>query len=417
MVTWPACRIRPGIPDIVFGVVLVFVLIHGRKLLCDPGTFWHARLGREIARTGAVPHLDVLAFTRNNVPWVDQSWAFDLGLASLQSRWGWTATIALAAVGLATLYAVLARGLIADGYPPLIATVVSLLAAWIGTIHFLIRPHLLTFVFVYWTLRACQAQHRRGGWAIASLPIAMVLWANLHGGFLAGPLIVATAAVGHAISSPWNRATAMNLAKFAVVLLICIVAPLCNPYGIDLYRHVALFTSGAASLTMEFGPMPFGQGQARVFEWVLLALIAIPTLTAGRMDRYNLAHALVWLHLALVSVRHAPLFALAVAPGLAQSLGGLAPAGNQAECNSPRWSIWPAISGLAVLLAAFLGVKFVGVDPKVFPLEAMPTLDRQPAQARLFHEMDWGGMIESECEPARQAFIDDRCEPLRQERD
>ena len=38
--------------------------------------------------------------------------------------------------------------------------------AAVGSIHFLIRPHLFTFGFVYLTLRACQRQHERGGRAV-----------------------------------------------------------------------------------------------------------------------------------------------------------------------------------------------------------------------------------------------------------
>src|SRR5512135_180423 len=75
-------RFVPGAPDLVFGLVLVSVMIGGSTgLLNDPGTCWHLRLGREIARTGAVPRFDTLTYTRDHVAWVDQSWAFDLGLA------------------------------------------------------------------------------------------------------------------------------------------------------------------------------------------------------------------------------------------------------------------------------------------------------------------------------------------------
>ena len=304
MACLPRFRFRLGVPDLVFGIVLVTILSGSVQLLNDPGTFWHARLGREIARTGDVPRLDVLTFTRDHAPWIDQSWAFDWGLAAVVDRWGWSAAVALAALGLAALYGIMARGLIRDGTSPLIAFSVTLFAAWVGTIHFLIRPHLFTFGFFYWTLRSCQMQHKRGGWAIASLPLVMVLWANVHGGFLAGLVIVGTAAVAHAISGSWDQARRVNLARFAGIFLLCSLAPLINPYGVGLYRHVGQFVSGAASLTLEFQPIQFGQGQARLVEWVLLALIAIPTFSSRRMDRYNLAHALVWLHLALVSVRH-----------------------------------------------------------------------------------------------------------------
>ena len=49
-------RFAPGVPDLVFGLVLVSVLVGGRfRLLNDPGTLWHLRLGREILRTGDGP--------------------------------------------------------------------------------------------------------------------------------------------------------------------------------------------------------------------------------------------------------------------------------------------------------------------------------------------------------------------------
>ena len=51
-----------------------------------------------------------------------------------------------------------------------------------------------------------RAYHQRGSRAVWTVPLIMVAWANLHGGFLAGPVIVATAAVGHAVSGPWDQA-------------------------------------------------------------------------------------------------------------------------------------------------------------------------------------------------------------------
>ncbi len=125
--------------------------------------------------------------------------------------WGWSAAIALASLGLAALFAVMARDLVRDGISPVVAVVVALLASCISAIHFLIRPHLFTFAFVYLTFRACQKQHRQGGWAVALVPIYTAMLANLHGGFVALPVIVATAALGHAISGAWDAdATAQH---------------------------------------------------------------------------------------------------------------------------------------------------------------------------------------------------------------
>src|SRR5262249_4819228 len=151
------------------------------------------------------------------------------------------------------------RGLVRDGISPLVAVVVAILAVAVGSIHFLIRPHLLTFGFVYLTLRACQEQHEHGGWGIFVVPIYTAILANLHGGFVALPVIMATAGVGHAISGPWNASRRGNLMKFATALGASGLSALANPYGFGLYRHVGhlLVSSGVTSLIVEYQPAPF----------------------------------------------------------------------------------------------------------------------------------------------------------------
>lgn len=404
---------RPGVPDAVFALVLVLVGVGGGGgLLNDPGTYWHLRLGRDILRTGEVPRFDTFTFTRGGAAWVDQSWAFDAALAAVVDRWGWTGAIAATALGLAALYGSLARGLLRDGVSPLAAVASTVLAMGVGAPHFLVRPHLLTLAFVLWTLRICRAYHHRGGRMIWSLPALMVIWANVHGGFLAGPLIVATAGLGHALSGKWDESRRGRLAVFAKVLALSSLAPLVNPYGFGLYRHVGhlLVTSGVTQLIDEYQPIPFGQSKARIVEWVVLALIALPSFSKRRMERYDAVQAIVWLHLALGSIRHAPLFVLAAAPGLAKLLDGLPALAGRPGRWRRSWSAWPLVTSLAVALAVGTGLRFGGFDPRVWPLEALPILNAQPVGARLFHEQNWGGMIESECRPTRRTFVDDRFE-------
>ena len=82
-------------------------------------------------------------------------------------------------------------------------------------------------------------------------------------------------------------------------------------------------SSGVTTLIEEYQPAPFGKPEARVLEMAVLALMALPALVSRRTDRYHLVHMLVWLHLALTSIRNAPLFAFAAAPALASLLDGL----------------------------------------------------------------------------------------------
>ena len=406
-------RFVPAPGDAVFGFVLALTLLGGRYgLLNDPGTPWHLRLGRDILATGAVPRCDTLTFTRGGAPWVDQSWAFDALLALVVDRWGWSAAIGLAAIGLAWLYRAMVRDLIHDGISPVIAVVVSVFAVCIGAIHFLIRPHLFTFALVYLTLRACQAQHLRGGWAVLKVTFYTAILANLHGGFVALPVIVATAGAGHAISGAWDEARRRNVARFGVTFLASCLAALANPYGFGLYRHVAglLVSSGVTSLIIEYQPPHFGTPEAHVLEWVLLALVGLPVVSQRRTDRYQLCHVLVWLHLALTSIRNAPLFALVAAPALATLIDGLPMAVRAAWKRVDRPAFFPAVAMSSLLLLVMNGVTLGGFDPKKWPLAAVATLDRQPASVRLFHEQDWGGLIAAGCQPARQSYLDDRFE-------
>lgn len=406
-------RLRPGVPDLVFGFLIVGLLMAGRsRFLNDPGTFWHVRLGRDIIQTRAVPRVDTLTYTRDGVAWVDQSWVFDVGLAAIVDHWGWSGVVAATALILATVYTALVRNLLDDGVSPVIAIIVTVLAVGISSTHFLARPHLFTLLFVLWTARACQRQHERGGWKVAVVPILMIPWANIHGGFLAGPIIVATAAVGHAISGAWDAERKRNVGRFLIALLLACLTPLINPYGIRLYEHVAhlLVSSGVTELIDEYQPLPFGTGRARVAEVVILALIALPTFTRARLSRYDVVQVIVWLHFALGSIRHAPLFAIMAAPGLARLLDELPLAAREFARSRTAWSPWSALPALAVVAGVFLGIPFGRLDPQKWPLDTLPALNRQPVEARLFHEQDWGGLIEEVCQPPRRTFVDDRFE-------
>ncbi len=403
----------PGPEDMVFAIVLVLILVGGRYgLFGDPGTPWHLRLGNEILASGSVPRLDSLTWTRSGAPWVDQSWGFDAMLAGVVDTWGWPAVVALTAIGLASLYGAMARGLVRDGAAPISAIAAALVAAGIGSIHFLIRPHLFTFAFVYLTLRACQRQHEKGGRTVFLVPLYTAILANLHGGFVALPLIAATAGLGHAISGPWEAGRRREVLTFAAAAALSGLAALANPYGFGLYRHVAnlLGSSGVTGLIVEYQPAPFGKSEAGLLEWALLALIGLTVISSRRIDRYQLVHVLVWLHLALTSIRNAAFFGMAAAPALATLIDGLPLSTRRSWKRDDRASIWPAVAGAVLLSVAACGVWLGGHDPRTWPLEALAVLDRQPLASRLFHEQDWGGLIEAESQPLRRAYLDDRFE-------
>src|SRR5262249_37300788 len=100
----------------------------------------------------------------------------------------------------------------------------------------------------------------------------------------------------------------------------------------------------------------------------------------------------------------------AAAPALASLIDGLPLSVRRSWGRDGRASPWPMAASLVLLALAARGVWLGGYDPKRWPLEALASLNHQPASARLFHEQDWGGLIEAETRFVRQAYVDDRFE-------
>ncbi|GIW88002.1 MAG: hypothetical protein KatS3mg108_2326 [Isosphaeraceae bacterium] len=407
---------RPGLWVFVLVSLLGF-LAGPRGFLGDPGTYWHLRLGREILGSGEVPRFDTLTKSRWGTPWVDQSWLFDAGYAALIDRLGWGAVVVATALLLGAVYAGLARWLVFRGASPTAAVASALVAAALGSVHFLSRPHLFTFAGVLATLVLCDLIHRgRVAWAWA-LPPLVALWANLHGGFLAGPLIVLSAAGYEAFAGLIDRSRWLVAVRFLLTGLGCLAAALINPYGWALYEHVLglLVSSRVTDLIIEYQPVRWGQPELLLLEAVVMGLIVLPLATRHRPSPYDLTHALIWMHLGLASIRNLPLFGLAVAPVLAPMLDA---------ALRPFTTAWPhqvtcrdALRGWAAAITAATWIAALGYagqtrspDPQRWPFAGLDVLNSLPFDAALFHEQDWGGLIESESNPRRLAWLDDRFE-------
>lgn len=408
-------RLWPSVADLVF--VYVLVVGFGRdpsSFLSDPDTFWHLRVGQEIQETGRVPWSDTLTYTRAGTPWLDQSWAYDWVLAGLFERWEWSGVIAGSVLLLAWLYWGVARWAERLGFSALTVLAVSVFAFRLGEIHFLARPHLVSFVLALWMFRACRAFHEgRERWLWCA-PVVMALWANCHGGFLAGLMILGCSWIGEGISGRWNRDRLAKLARLGVIGLLSLLAPLANPYGLELYRHVfaLLVSSGLTNLNEEFQPVRFTTLSLGTMEIVVLALIVLPTFSRLRQTRFDLTHALAWFHLGMSTIRYTPLFGIAVVPGLGRLIEGLIRAEEPQEQAPARLNRpWvPLLATCLVVLAIENHLEVGGLKAARWPLAALPVLNRQPADAPLFHEQDWGGMVEAGDAPRRKAFIDSRFE-------
>src|SRR5262249_15548377 len=143
---------------LLFGLLIFSVAIFAlhQGFLGDPDTYWHIATGKWMLAARAVPRHDIFSYTAAGQPWVDHEWLAPIILFCIYDWFGWRGLVLLCGLVITLtfvlLYVLLVRELRAT--VALGAAAISLLFA---SIHFVARPHLLTFpVIVVWT--ACLAR-------------------------------------------------------------------------------------------------------------------------------------------------------------------------------------------------------------------------------------------------------------------
>jgi len=95
----------------------------------------------------------------------------------------------------------------------------------------LIRSQMFTYLFFTLWIYVLEKSRREENQLIWMLPVTMLLWVNMHGGFLAGIGLVMIYAIGEFL----NR---KNYLKYFLVLALIIPVTLINPYGFKLWNYI-----------------------------------------------------------------------------------------------------------------------------------------------------------------------------------
>jgi hypothetical protein len=206
-------KIMPSLADLVFltPIVFLFARMDGVKtLLGDCDTGWHIRAGEWIIANGRVPTTDLFSFSKPNQPWYAWEWLSEVIWAWLHAHGGLAAVVLFSIALLAVTFTVLFRLTCRDANP-VVAAVLTMIAAVTSSIHWLARPHLFSLLFL---ALFCGALARiRSGedrlWRVPYfilLPAATVLWTNLHGGFFVGVVMIAVYGLGESVRGALSAA-------------------------------------------------------------------------------------------------------------------------------------------------------------------------------------------------------------------
>jgi hypothetical protein len=390
-----------------FGIgVYALALIGGQVLLSDSDTYWQIAVGRWILDHHALPRVDIYSFTKAGEPWTSSSWLAQVLFAASYNLAGWIGPVVLAAGCIGSTFALLVH-ILGRRIPAAYAVAVAMAALMLSMGHFLARPHVLVLpIMLAWANGLMSASERSQSPSPWLLPL-IALWANLHGGFVFGLVLVGA----FAFDALWNaeraqqRSLVLRWAAFGIGALVACCA---TPYGWGSIVAARKILDLGELLHLIYEWMPANFSKFGAFEMAILMLIAGALYGGVKLTPPRIALVLGLLHMALSHVRNLEIFALLL------PIVVLAPVASQFALRSA----WPARTGASTpVMAAFLILLggwtwLLAANTAFAPLES-----QSPAAAvdalkaynpkRVLNDLPFGGYLIWRQMPV---FIDGRAE-------
>jgi hypothetical protein len=237
----------------------VFCLYSMRR--ADPDLWGYLAYGRLFVERGGLTTHDPFAYTSAGFEWITFEYGAHIVLWLAYSFAGPLGLIALKClVGGIALYfmAVAVRAATDD---PHVWVPVFVLGASSAARFFLFRPQLFTFAFFAVFVAVLFRHVIQGRGRLWVLPIVMLVWANMHGGFVAGlGAIGLTIALRASQNLPLDRRNGAGLLQGTralwATLAACVAVTFINPMGVRLWVYVLteLMHNTNRRYTVEWGP-------------------------------------------------------------------------------------------------------------------------------------------------------------------
>ena len=387
-----APSLRGLLPVWVGAAIYALMVLVGNRLLNDPDTLWQISVGQWIIDHRAVPTVDVYSFTMRGQPWISTQWLAQLMYAQAYAVAGWAGPVVLAASAIAATFALLTRFVgrrLSES-----ATLVLMSAALALTApHLLARPHVLALpVLVAWAAGLVVAADRREAPSWWLLPL-MTLWANLHGGFVFGLLLIGGLALDAVSRVDRERRKPLFL-RWLGFGLAALAASCITPYGWSalLASKKVLSLGSALPLITEWRPADFGS--IGPFEVILLLGVGLALYRGIALPVMRIVLLLGLLHMALAQVRAAEILALVapllLAAPLARQIGAEASIANPSPLRGAL------VAGLAAALTAGTAAYAAlhSFEPRTYSSPAAAVIELKKLNlARVFNDYDFGGFL------------------------
>ena len=380
---------------------------------------YHLRAGAEILGLRAIPNMDSWTFTAAGLPWLDQQWGAQVVLAVVEQIGGWTGLAVLRAALVGLIFGCLLLISLRRDLSARRAAWLTLAAFLVASPALALRPQLLGMV-CFAVVLVLVSERRRHPGPLWLVPVVVAAWANLHGSFCLGPVVVGLA---------WLEDVHDNVAKTHRTLLVALVATAAaglTPFGPTVWAY-------AVGLSMN------PDVTRRITEWQSTSLrdatgllyfgsVAAVVLLIARRGRATAWPTLLWLgvfaFIGAYAVRGAawwPLVAVAAIAGVLVT--GPASAGATARIDLPDSPLMRRLNLVVVVGVVLAVIALLPVWRSVEPATGAPVgvLTEAPPGItaalrdvarpgdRIFNPQPWGSWFEFAL-PDMLVAIDSRIE-------
>lgn len=413
---------------IFIGFCFIFFIVVSSPI-GDADFFWHIATGRWIFEHKTIPYEDFLStttppdayksLTRTNFI-LQQFWLAQLIIYSVYSFGGYVGVVIFVSLVFSFILLLLFLWLRAEGLRILSTLVFLLLPAYLLGEFVGARPNQMTFLMVlisFYFIEQVRKQSKKG----FLLPLIMLLWSNLHGGFIIGDVIILIYAFTETARKVYFARRGETYKGYHTGILVYGVSlafSFINPQGFNAFIITAEMETSLLYKAISENQSPWvimsATGTGRYFYICIIYLVfSIVHITLTIKERrFDLAHMLLLLFLILISfkaIRFIPIMGILSAPILIKSLSEYVEKG----VSRVERLLVPQFLFLALILMIFSmeyknTVFNRSAISEYFPAGAVNFIKEKGLTGNIFGILDWGGYLEWELYPQKRTFIDGR---------
>ncbi|HEV8536711.1 MAG TPA: hypothetical protein VGR87_13485 [Candidatus Limnocylindria bacterium] len=375
----------------------------------DSDLYWHLAQGRQTLAEG-LARLDRFSWTVNGAPVLTDQWLGQVAWYGAYAAWGWHGIVLLRAVLVMAIVALVVAAALSVHARPFVAVLAALPAIALTRFSWTERPELMglaCFAALLLIVRLAEERPR----VLLGAPFLLLLWANLHGSFALGLVVVAIVCGELALRRGDARALALG------VVFASVVATLVTPSGPAIWTSAGGHFLAPPRVIQEEGVPDVTEPYGLVFAFVIAAVLVTSLLSRPAPLR-EAALLIPLFFVSLTAARHTPFFAVASAPYLAaHAPDAIAAIARRLRVPLPSLGLPTAVPGMRIDLATgILGIVAVIAaaalaraepDLRSYPVAALESL---PKGTGLLNEYDWGGFLIWYA-PATPVFVDGRLFP------